>query len=100
MPWKQQVTNHKYFTTVNGINNKQGFCKLYRFIKDKSMVTMLVFTFVLCFWKKMFRSSCSQIFFKISVLKNFANFTGEHVCWSLFLIKLQPNFVKKRHQHR
>ena len=23
------------------------------------------------------------------VLKNFANFTGKHLCWSLFLMKLQ-----------
>ena len=30
------------------------------------------------------RSSRSQIFFKIGVLKNFANFTGKHQCWSLF----------------
>ena len=30
------------------------------------------------------------------VLKNFANFTGKHECWSLFLIKLQGcNFIKK-----
>ena len=27
---------------------------------------------------------------KIAVLKNFAIFTGKHLCWSLFLIKLQP----------
>ena len=33
------------------------------------------------------RSSRSQMFFKISVLKNFALFTGKHLCWSLFLIK-------------
>ena len=26
---------------------------------------------------------------KISGLKNFANLTGKHLCWSLFLIKLQ-----------
>ena len=26
---------------------------------------------------------------KKDFLKNFANFTGEHLCWSLFLIKLQ-----------
>ena len=26
---------------------------------------------------------------KISVLENFADFTGKHLCWSLFLIKLQ-----------
>ena len=27
--------------------------------------------------------------FKVGVLKNFANFTGKHLCWRLFLIKLQ-----------
>ena len=36
-----------------------------------------------------YRGSRSQMFFKISVLKNFAIFTGNHLCWSLFLIKLQ-----------
>ena len=35
------------------------------------------------------RSSCSQIFLKISVLKNFAIFTGKHQCWSPFYRKLQ-----------
>ena len=40
------------------------------------------------------RSSRSQMFFKIGVLKNFANFTGKHLCWSLFLIKLQALFNK------
>ena len=29
------------------------------------------------------------MFFKLSVLKNFAVFTWKHLCWSLFLIKLQ-----------
>ena len=47
------------------------------------------------------RSSRLQMFFKLSALKNFVNFTGKHLCWSLFLIKLQAwNFVKKRLQHR
>ena len=32
-----------------------------------------------------FRSSLSHMFFKISVLKNF---TGKHLCWSLFLESL------------
>ena len=27
------------------------------------------------------------MFFKIGVHKYFANFTGKHICWSLFLIK-------------
>ena len=35
------------------------------------------------------RTSVSQMFFKIGVLKNFAMFTGKHPCWSPFLIKLQ-----------
>ena len=28
------------------------------------------------------RSSRSHMFFKIGILKNFANFTGKHLCWS------------------
>ena len=31
------------------------------------------------------RSSPSQMFFKIDVLKSFAIFTEKHLCWSLFL---------------
>ena len=45
--------------------------------------------FVIVFWGETNRSSLSQMFFKIGVLKNFANFIGKHQCWSLFLIKLQ-----------
>ena len=30
-----------------------------------------------------------EVFCKKGILKNFANFTGKHLCWSLFLIKLQ-----------
>ena len=36
-----------------------------------------------------FRSSRSQMLLKIDILKNFVNFIGKHLCWSLFLIKLQ-----------
>ena len=32
------------------------------------------------------RSSRARMFFKIGVLKNFANYTGKHLCWSLFLL--------------
>ena len=35
------------------------------------------------------RSCRSHMFFKIGVLKNFAIFTGKHLCWSLSLIELQ-----------
>ena len=50
------------------------------------------------------RNSLSQMFFKICVLKIFPIFTGKHLCWRLFLIKLQAfqtyNFIKMRLQHR
>ena len=34
----------------------------------------------------------SQVFFKIAVFKNFAIFTRKHICWNLFLIKLQASW--------
>ena len=34
------------------------------------------------------------MFFKISVLKNFAIFTGKHLCWDLFSMKA-CNFIQK-----
>ena len=37
----------------------------------------------------LFRGRGSPIFFKVSVFKNFAIFTEKHLCWNLFLIKLQ-----------
>ena len=43
-------------------------------------------------WRVTNRSSRSQMLFKIGVLKNFTIFTGKHLCWSLFLIKLLRAF--------
>ena len=45
------------------------------------------------------RSSHRGCSIKKSVLTNFAIFTGKHLCWSLFWIKLQA-FIKKRLKHR
>ena len=41
---------------------------------------------------KAFRSSRSQMFYKIGVLENFVKFTRKHLCWSHFLIKLHTCF--------
>ena len=44
-----------------------------------------------------FKNSPSDMFCKNSVLKDFAIFTGKHLCWSLFL-SYRPqdcNFIKK-----
>ena len=40
------------------------------------------------------RSSCSQMFFKIVVLKNFTIFTGKPLRWSLFAGHQACNFIK------
>ena len=34
------------------------------------------------------------MFLKMYVLKDFASFTRKHLCWSLFLIKLQEKFLR------
>ena len=34
------------------------------------------------------RSSRLQMFYKVSILKNLAKFTGKHLCWRHFLIKM------------
>ena len=41
-----------------------------------------------------FRNSPSQMFFKIEVLENFANFTGKLLCWSHYCITLQALRLK------
>ena len=46
------------------------------------------------------RLLCSQMFFKVGDLKNFAYFTGKHLCRSLALRSKANNFIKKRLQHR
>ena len=45
-------------------------------------------TYTLCYIGSEERSSRSQMFIEIDILENFANFTGKHLCWSLFLITL------------
>ena len=47
-----------------------------------------------------YRSSRSKMFFKIGVLKIFANFTKKHLCWSLFSTNFLTNFIKKTLQRR
>ena len=54
--------------------------------------------------KTKYRSSHPRCSIRKAVLKNFAIFTGKHLCWSLCFNKvvyLQTcNFIKKRLQHR
>ena len=45
-----------------------------------------------------------EVFYTKVALRNFAMFTGKHLCWSLFFNKVAGpqlcNFIKKRFQHR
>ena len=45
-----------------------------------------------------FRSSPSQKFFEMGVFKNFAIFTGKHLCWSLFnnVAELSPGILLEK----
>ena len=48
-----------------------------------------LFMRIYVFFRLIHTSIPSQMFYKISILKNFAKFTGKHKCWSPFSIKLQ-----------
>ena len=50
-----------------------------------------------------FQKQPPKVFCKKGVLENFSSFTGKHLCWSLYLIKLQvfmPATLLKTLQHR
>ena len=58
-----------------------------------------IFLFLLFCFKKD-KSSHRRCSVKRGVIKNCANFTGKHLCWSLFLIKLQVfenNYFEAQH---
>ena len=46
--------------------------------------TLLHVVIILAIYKR----SCFQVSHKEGALKSFADFTGKHLCWSLFSIKL------------
>ena len=77
---------------------KEFFSKCDQILK-KSLMENFIFCAV---YKKLsiFRSSRFQIFFKIGVLKNFANFLENHMCRSLFFDKVarlrSATLLKKR----
>ena len=52
------------------------------------MIMPILWSVIKHFHSSNFKSSCSQMFFKIVVLKNVAIFIGKHLCWSYFSIKL------------
>ena len=64
-------------------------CELENFIISINKTSLFIWN-----WKQqMFTMNNEkrppEVFYKKAVLKNFLIFTGKHLCWSLFLIKLQ-----------
>ena len=75
--------------------------------KDNKCIAAFKFSFSFkCFLFKCYlrdeKKQPPEEFYKKGVLKNFAIFTGKHLCWGLFLIKLQtwPAFSLKRRLQR
>ena len=77
----------KKFRTSIFLSTSEG---LLLNIPDTKSSLLWIFIFSISHFSSletMYKSSRLQLFFKIGVLKNFAIFTGKHLCWSLFLIK-------------
>ena len=74
--------------------------KFYKIHRKTSLLESLSWNFIKKrHWHWCLRSSCSQLFFKIGALKKFAKLKWKHMCWSLFLKKLQtwrPAILIKR----
>ena len=87
------MTQYLFSDTTIAVN-KLFFCKNVPLNKTITLTHLM---------KLIFRSSYQRCFVKKNVLKNFVNLSEKHLCWSLFLIKLQalrPRNLFKRLQHR
>ena len=97
--WCVFFRRKNYFPDVNK-NNSDLIIQLHwvrRLTGDQFQPKFLVRKFWLSFWRVIYkcaegviaRSSRPELFWTKGFLKNFAKFKGKHLCWSLFLIKLQ-----------
>ena len=82
---------NSYINDMVAFDRIKWFCLIkltLHFVKvSSSPSSQLLFAIV--FLGETHRRSLSEVFSKIDVLENFANFKGKHQCWSLFLIELQ-----------
>ena len=90
------LIDHQYLYLVNlypVIACKFKHCSSYlNFLQNKQHgSTQVVHTLT-------FKKQPREVFYK-KAIKNFAIFTGNHLCWSLFFQKC-CNFIRKRLQHR
>ena len=81
----QVVCNIDYYSSkcllkFNSIRSKEASIKK----RKKRNIVKETCQKVNMFWRKIFRRSKYEMLFKIGVLKNFGNFKGKHLYWSLF----------------
>ena len=79
------------------------FWMFFVFVFEKMSSSIPMFLVMLLAHVRKHSNSCSQIFSKTSVFKNFAIFTIKNLCWSLFLITFQewnPTFLFKKRLQR
>ena len=68
-----------------------GGCEIYHFINCKNIKPVMF-----CIFPKLNKKKHPpEVFYKKVVLKNFAKFTGNHLCQSLCLNKVACNFIKE-----
>ena len=74
---------------------KKRTCVMLVHIPQTTFHRKIIYNFV---WIYLGRSSCSEVFCKIGILRIIAKLTKKHLCKGLFLINLQPqacNLIKK-----
>ena len=70
----------------------RSFLQIWSHLLKKSLIENFIFFPVLQITTNeylFFRSSRPEVFYKIGALKNFAKYTGKHLCQSLCLVTLQ-----------
>ena len=102
------ATENEKFINVKFIL-KTIFWKMFRFYWSffiDTIISLISSTQIACYvmFVQYVQKEPLEVFFKKDVLKNFANFTGKHPCWSLFFNKVTglraSSFIRKRLQHR
>ena len=72
-----------------------GFLEIFWITNETALPSIFRFLLVTCshvrqkIVTELVVSEAAIMFFKISILKIFATFTGKHLCWNFFFIKLR-----------
>ena len=110
--WRAFSTSHTYdgtfcksseqLVTVNYFYKKVPSSPKYIFHKNNQYLKQLLTiqqTVNSAVYLNFHRGSCTQMFFKTSVFKNFAIFIGKHLCWGILFNKVADleacNFIKR-----